>query len=264
VTTRTALQIAAGVVTATLTGITVNLATAEGASPWTWLAVIATTGAGIAVAIWAARPPADPGGRPTANGAGSPHTTFNVYGDNLGTVGTHVQHTEAARLRSPAPWLVLAGLGTGLAIGLGALPIGRVDPNPAPPTVTVTPSPVAPTTTVGVDPTTEIAPVPHPHTSERPAPAPRQEPVDPPVTESPVGDWLSLDRTFETLHLYSDGTYRRENPPGDDETGPYRVDGSRLTFAGGGAGSGTFTWSIHDALLTLTDGGGSSRQYTRG
>ena len=77
-----------------------------------------------------------------------------------------------------------------------------------------------------------------------------------------AGNWLSLDRTFETLHLYSDGTYRWEDPPTADKTGRYQVDGSQLTFTGGAADQ-AFTWSVRDALLTLTDDTGARRLYTR-
>jgi len=262
VTARSATQIALGVVIATMTGITSNLATADGASPWMWLAVVAITCAGVAVAIWAAQPPTDPGGPSTANGASGPHTNITMYGGNVvGTVGTHVQHAQAPRPRFLTTWLVLTALATGLVVGLVARPGGQAVLDPVPPTVI--PSPVVPTTVEATPttetPTTETPADPPLPTSRRRAPTPTAD-VEPP--EPLAGSWLSLDRTFETLHLYSDGTYRWEDPPTADKTGRYQVDGSQITFTGGAADQ-AFTWSVRDALLTLTDDTGARRLYTR-
>ncbi len=199
-TARSATQIALGVVIATMTGITSNLATADGASPWMWLAVVAVTCAGVAVAIWAAQPPTD--------------------------------SVQAPRPRFLTTWLVLAALATGLVVGLVARPGGQAVLDPVPPTVI--PSPVVPTTVEATPttetPTTETPADPPLPTSRRRAPTPTAD-VEPP--EPLAGNWLSLDRTFETLHLYSDGTYRWEDPPTADKTGRYQVDGSQLTFTGG-------------------------------
>jgi hypothetical protein len=262
VTASTAFQLAAGVVISTATGIAVNLATADHASAWMWFAVVAVTLAGIALAIWSARGDGrPPGTADTRSAPGAPPgsgPTVNVFAGSIrdSTIGGTIRHGSPGGGPTAVTALVLVALVTGLAFGLAY----RADRDQARP-AGVLPSSTVAAPTVEPMPGVVTTPAREPQTPE--APRPTSVPIVPSHEESPSGTWLSLDNTFETLHLDPDGTYRRENPPGDDETGRYRVQASRLTFTPAGAASQTFTWSLRDELLTLTDGSGSRRVYTR-
>jgi hypothetical protein len=266
VTAHTVLRIAASTVVATVTGIATNLATADHASPWMWLAVGAVTVVSIGVAIWTApdrgRPPVTRD-RVHAAGRTSGGPTVTVVGS---TVRGNVVGGDLHNGRSSGVALAVVGLVAGLGVGL-AYPNDRHSDPP----VVGTPGPTAPPT--GAVPTGEtetVAPAPNSRTPVTPGPAPHRTPVDPPpvVTpqvdpppESPVGNWVGVDESWETLVLSSGGTYRWEHPTGTLETGRYAVHGSTLTLTPDAGASRTFGWSVNNALLTLTNSTGIQRQY---